>query len=98
MTRRVLVQRGSEVGAARVAAAQRARDVRGAQVVVELGFGECAEEGSVVVAGCEVEEGARDGGGGEAAVEGEVVCAQVAADVKLQTLDCARPRHGKRDH
>jgi hypothetical protein len=37
---RVLCEGRSEVGAARVAAAQRALDVRGAQVVLELGFGE----------------------------------------------------------
>jgi hypothetical protein len=45
----VLCESGAEVGAARVAAAQRALDVGGAQVVVELGFGERAEEGVALV-------------------------------------------------
>ena len=45
---RVLLQRGAQVGAARVAAAQGALDVRGAQVVLELGFGERAEERAAV--------------------------------------------------
>jgi hypothetical protein len=42
---------GAQVGAAGVAASERAFDVGGAKVVVELGFGERSEEGFVVVAG-----------------------------------------------
>jgi hypothetical protein len=78
---RVGVQRGPEVGAAGMAAAERAFDVGRAQVVVELGFRERAQEGAVVVAGREVEERAGDGGGGEAAVVGGVVRAEAAASV-----------------
>ena len=78
VARRVLVQRGAQVGAARVPAAQRALDVGGAQVVLELGFGERAQQRAAVVAGREVQQGARDGGGGEAAVVGAVAGAQVA--------------------
>ena len=63
MAGRVGVQRGAQVRAAGVPAAQGADDVGGAQVVLELGFGEGAEEGAAGVAGREVEEGARDRGG-----------------------------------
>jgi hypothetical protein len=43
VTRGVVVERGSEVGAARVASAQGALDFGRAGVVVELGFGESLE-------------------------------------------------------
>jgi hypothetical protein len=43
-------------------ATQPALDVGGAQVVVELGLGERAEQRAVLVAGGEVQEGARDRG------------------------------------
>ena len=69
---RVPAQRGAQVGAARVPAAQGALDVRRAQVVLELGFRERAQERAVFVAGGEVQEGAWDGGRGKAAVEGGV--------------------------
>jgi hypothetical protein len=53
-------ERGPEVRAARVAAAQGAFDVGWACVVVKLGFGQSLQKGAAVVAGGEVEEGARD--------------------------------------
>jgi len=60
---RVLCEGRSEVGAARVPAAQGALDVRGAQVVLELGFRQRAQERAAVIAGGEVQERARDRGG-----------------------------------
>jgi hypothetical protein len=62
----VSFERGAEVRAARVAPAEGAEDVDGAGVVVELGLRERAEESALVIAGGEVQEGARDRGGGEA--------------------------------
>jgi hypothetical protein len=95
----VLAQGGAEVGAARVALAQGALDVGGAQVVVELGFGEGAQQRAAVVAGREVQEGARDGGGGEAAVVGRVARAQVAADEDRDPLHLRMTsRHCEFDH
>jgi hypothetical protein len=81
MARSVVCERRAQVGAAGVPAAQGALDVRGAQVVVELGFREGAQQRAVLVAGGKVEEGARHRGGGEAAVVGDVVRAQSAAAV-----------------
>ena len=63
MAGRVLCEGRSEVGAARVPAAQGALDVRGAQVVLELGFRQRAQERAAVIAGGEVQERARDRGG-----------------------------------
>jgi len=95
----VLAQRGAEVRAARVAVAQGALDVGGAQVVVELGLGERAQQGAAVIAHREVQEGARDGGGREAAVLGAVARAQAQAVEHLDARDRrAASWRGQRDH
>jgi hypothetical protein len=78
VARGVGFDRGSEVGAAGVAAAQGAEDVFGAGVVVELGFGQGAQEGAVVVADSEVQKGAGDGGAWKTGIEGDVVRAELA--------------------
>ena len=96
VARGVLLQRGAEVGAARVPAAQGALQVLRAQVVLELGFRERSQQRAVVVAGGEVQEGARDRGGREAAVERGVARAQVAADEDRQPLGLRDgSRHGE---
>ena len=96
MTGRVRLEDGSEVGAAGVTASERAVDVGGAEVVVELGFGEGAEEGLAVVARGEVEEGAGYRCGAEAAVVGGVGWAEAAALVEDQAFgDRSSPRHGQ---
>src|SRR5512133_1902395 len=83
----VLAQRGAEVRAARVAAAQRALDVGRPEIVVELSFRESAQERTPVVAHGEVQEGARDGGGREPAVLGAVARAQAQAVEHLDARD-----------
>ena len=99
MAGRVLCEGRSEVGAARVPAAQGALDVRGAQVVLELGFRQRAQEPAAVIARREVQEGARDGGGREAAVVGDVAWAQARAVEHLEAGHRpASSRRGKRDH
>ena len=74
------MQGGSEVGAAGVAAAQGAFDVGRACVVVKLGFGQGSEEGWWVVAGGEIEEGARDRRAWKADIEDEVSGAELASE------------------
>ena len=55
MARGMLFESGAQVGAARMAASERAPDVIGAQVVLELGFGEGSQQRVAVVAGREVQ-------------------------------------------
>ena len=78
MARGVGVEGGPEVGAAGVAAAENAHDVVGAEVVLELGLGECLEQRRLLVAHGEVEQGAGDGGGAEASVVHDVAGAEGA--------------------
>ena len=71
----------------------------GAQVVLELGFGERSSSARWLVAGGEVQERARDRGGREAAVSRGVARAQVAADEDRQPLGPrAVSRHRELDH
>ena len=99
MAGRVLCEGRSEVGAARVPAAQGALDVRGAQVVLELGLRQRAQERAAVIAGGEVQERARDRGGREAAPVGDVAWAQPRAVEHLEAGHRpASSRRGKRDH
>jgi hypothetical protein len=82
-----------------VAAAQRALDVLWAQVVVELGLGEGAQEGALVIAGGEVEEGACDGGAAETGIEGDVAVAESGALVESHARRSrARLRHRQLNH
>ena len=90
-------ERGPEVRAAGVAATKRAFDVGWACVVVKPGFGQSLQKGAAVVAGGEVEEGARDRGGRKTGIEEEVSGAQ-AASVEGEARGCgASSRHGELD-
>ena len=98
VARGVGIEGGPEVGAAGVAAAESAHDVVGAEVVLELGLGECLEQRRLLVARGEVEQGAGDGGGAEASVVHDVAGAHGG---RLVQRDAGRARaavrHGELD-
>ena len=87
---RVGVERGSERGAARVAVAEGAHDVVGADVVLELGLGECSSQRWLCVVRGEVEQRAGDGCAEKAAVVDDVAGAENAAVSRRAYLDGGR--------
>jgi hypothetical protein len=95
VTGRVGIEGGSEVGTARVAAAERADDVVGTDVVLELGLGEGLEERRLAVAGGEIEQGACDRGAAEAPVPRDVARADRTAVSRC--ADLYRDRRGRDD-